>query len=154
MPEHALELRVTQQVEDPRRSAHRRGLRRAADRERVRHGGLCDRDAGLGQVRLNAQALDDRVQTVGLRRVVWAYGARAHREQRDLVRGEELKQEQKPRDHRDRDRAGPRRDKDAHQDRVNQPQQEQCQSHPGLESAVATEYIFTSHNGNNVRRRA
>ena len=62
---------------------------------------------------------------------------RAHREQRDLVRGEELDREQGRRDHRDRDRAGAGRDQDADQHRVDEPEQEQRQHHPGLEPGVA-----------------
>jgi hypothetical protein len=90
----------------------------------------------LGEVRLDAQPLDQAVQ---LGRLLRAHLVRAHRRQRDLVRGEELDQEQHRRDHRDRDRAGSRGEQDADQDRVNQPEQEQRQQHPGLEPGVATE---------------
>ena len=64
---------------------------------------------------------------------------RAHRGERDLVRGEELDQEQPAGDHGDRHRAGAGGEQHADQDGVDEPEQEQRQQHPGLESGVAAE---------------
>ena len=82
----------------PARRAHGRRLLRAAHRERVRHRGLHHAHLRLGQVRLHAQALDDAVQLGLLGR---GDLLDAHRRQRDLVRAEQLHQQQHER-HRPR----------------------------------------------------
>ena len=63
--------------------------------------------------------------------------ARAHRGQGDLVGGEELNGEQPGGDDRDRDRAGAGGDQHRDQDRIDEPEQEDREQHPGLESGVA-----------------
>ena len=65
--------------------------------------------------------------------------ARAHRQQRDLVRSEVLDQEQAAGDHGDRHRAGAGGDQHADQYGVDETQQEQGQEHPGLESGITAE---------------
>ena len=62
-------------------------------RERVGHLGLRDRDLRLGQVGLDAEALDHRVQ---LGRLLRRDLAGAHRAQRELVGGEELGRANRP----------------------------------------------------------
>ena len=89
----------------------------------------------LGEVGLDAEALDHRVQ---LRRLLRTHLARAHRRERDLVRGEELHGEQRRRDHRDRHGAGARGDQHADQHRVDEAEQEQRHEHPDLEPGVVT----------------
>ena len=73
------------------------------------------------------------------RRLLRADHARAHREQRDLVRREVLDQEQAAGDHGDRHRAGARGDQHADQHRVDETEQEQGQEHPGLKAGITAE---------------
>ena len=91
----ALELGGREQVHDPRRRADRRLLLRATQRERVGHRASRRPRPRLGQVGLDAEALDHRVQ---LRVLLRRHLARAHRAQRDLVGGEQLQREQAARE--------------------------------------------------------
>jgi hypothetical protein len=110
--------------------------RRAPDRERVGHGRLRDRDPRLGEVGLDAQPVDYRVQ---LRRLARLHLPRPHRQQRDLVGREELEQEQRAGDHRDGHRARAGGDQNADQQGVDEPEQEHRQQHPRLEARIASE---------------
>ena len=73
------------------------------------------------------------------RRLLRAHHARAHRQQRDLVRREVLDQEEAAGDHGDRHRDGARGDQHADQHRVDETQQEQGQEHPGLKAGITAE---------------
>ncbi len=134
--EHPFELRGGQKLQDPGRRADRCGLRRATNRERVRHRSLGNRHPRLGQVGLYAQALDYRVQLGGLLR---AHLLGAHRKQRDLVGGEVLQEEQSAGDYGDHHRTRPGGEQHADQNRVDEAKQEERQQHPGLKPAIATE---------------
>ncbi len=105
-----------------------------------------DRDAWLWQVRLDAEPLDDRVQAACILGVAGAHLAGAHRQQGDLVRGEQLDQEQRPGHDRDRDRAGAGGEQHADQHGIYEPEQEQGQDHPGLKPAIAAEVVRARHN--------
>ena len=65
--------------------------------------------------------------------------------ERDLVRCEELDQEQAGRDDRDQDRTRAGREQHADQDRVDEPQQEERQQHPGLKPGVSAEGCGACH---------
>src|SRR4051794_35729583 len=136
-----LELVRLEQVEEPGRRADDRAARGAAERERVRHRGRRDRDARLRQVRLDAQALDDRVQPgrVGGRDL-----ARADRTERELVRQHELGEREAGDDeqHRRRPRAGGEQRRD--EGDVEEAEQEHRQEHPHLQAEIAGHARHTS----------
>ena len=124
VPEHALELRGLEQVHQPCGHANRRVLGRAADGESVWHRRLRYGDLGLAQIGRNAQPIDDRVK---LGRLLGRDLAGAHREERDLVGGEQLYEEQPCGDDHDGDRAGTSGDKGADQHGIDESEQEHRQ---------------------------
>ena len=136
MTEHALELGGREHVHDPRGAADRGALLRAAHGERVGHFRVGHRDPRLGQVGLDAEALDHRVQA---RRLLRRDRLGAHRREPDLVRQEELRERQRADD--DHHRHGARAGGQEHHDEghVDESEQEHRQQHPGLETRVAIE---------------
>ena len=92
-------------VHDPRGGANHRVLLRTAGRKCVRHIGVGHRDLWLGEIGLDAEAFDHRVEAG---RLVGRNDLRAHRGQRQLVREEQLGERQRADDddHRDDSRAG------------------------------------------------
>ena len=99
--------------------------------------GLGDRHPRLGQVGLDAQPLDDRVELAAPPAGVTSW---APIESSAIL--SEVKNWTRNRtagDHRDRHRAGAGGDQHADQDGVDEPEQEQRQQHPGLEPGIAAE---------------
>jgi hypothetical protein len=101
---HALELGRREEPNSPvvAQTVALRG--EAADRERVRHCRLRDRDPRLGEVRMDAQPLDQAMQ---LRRLLWTHLMRDHRASAIFSEVKNWNRKSTRRDHRDRDRAGP-----------------------------------------------
>ena len=110
---------------------------RAPARERVRHVGVGHGDPRLGQVGLDAEPLDHRVQA---RRLLRRDLLGAHRGQRELVGEEQLGQRAARRSRpRSVTRPGAGREQHADEDHVEQAQQEQRQQHPDLKTGVPGE---------------
>ena len=112
---------------------------------------LGDGDLRLGQVGLDAEALDHRVQ---LGRLLRRDLARAHRVQRELVGREQLKQREAAADQQDHRaaRARPAMSATAKND-VERAEQEQREQHPGLEARVASELGLGDGHGSILANR-
>ena len=119
---HPFQLGGVEQSEDPARGAHRGGLAAAAHRERVGHRGLHYAHARLGQIGLHAQPFHDPVQ-------LWLLGGGdlldPHRGHGQFVGGEQLQQQQRAGDDRDRDPSHSDGEQHADEHDIEQPQQEQ-----------------------------
>ena len=146
----ALELGGGEQLHDPRRRADRRALLRLADREGVGHVGVGDGDLRLGQIGLDAEALDHRVQ---LRRLLRRDLARAHRVQRELVGGEELHRREPARDEQDHEALDAGCEQHADERDVQRTQEEHREQHAGLQSRVACERRLRGSHGSILANR-
>jgi hypothetical protein len=132
-----LELVRLEGLHQPGGGAHGRVLGRAAHRERVRHGRVGNGDLRLGEVGLDAEPLDHRVEAGRLLRRDLL---RAHGGEADLVRQEQLPEEQGARDDDDRDGARAGGEQDTDQGHVKKAQQEHREEHPGLKPGVASQF--------------
>ena len=130
------QLRLVQLAHDPAGDRYQRVVGIATGRHRIRHRGIDDRDFGLGDARHLGQPGDDLVHLGSL---LFGDLPGADREQDQLVAVVVLQAEQQDRDRDHEPQRHVERVEHAHENQVDDGEEEHGQEHPAGQSEIARE---------------